>query len=144
MVGNGRQYVRECSRFVLFISPSHNHSIFSILRGKYDAIRHFQRQFFLHGQLLWQKFWRWKTKLGVIILDWCCMWKKSGEIVDHLVLRCEIASALWAEVLSRVYLAWVMPASMVELLACWSHLGSIKQITTVWKMVPICILWCIW
>jgi hypothetical protein len=34
-------------------------------------------------------------KLHVIIVNWCCMCKKSGESVNHLLLHCEMTSALW-------------------------------------------------
>jgi hypothetical protein len=34
-------------------------------------------------------------KCKIIIVDWCCMYKKSRETVDYLLLHCEIASALW-------------------------------------------------
>jgi hypothetical protein len=33
-------------------------------------------------------------KRHIIVVDWCYMCKKSREFVDHLLLRCEIASAL--------------------------------------------------
>lgn len=37
-----------------------------------------------------------------------------------------------------------MLATVVELLASRTNLGGIPQIKVVWKMVPICILWCVW
>jgi hypothetical protein len=33
-------------------------------------------------------------KRQTIVVDWCCMCEKSGEIVDHLLLHYEIANAL--------------------------------------------------
>ncbi|XP_040992740.1 uncharacterized protein LOC121239540 [Juglans microcarpa x Juglans regia] len=83
-------------------------------------------------------------KRQVIILEWCCMCKKAGETVDHLMLHCEIARALWSDVFIRIGLIWVMPAIVVELLACWVMPDGAPQIKAVWKMVPICIMWCIW
>jgi len=32
----------------------------------------------------------WKRR--IIVLDWCCMRKCSEEIVDHLLIRCPIAT----------------------------------------------------
>jgi hypothetical protein len=51
-------------------------------------------------------FFVWATTLGkiltldnmrkkhVIVLDWCCMCKKNGKFIDHLVLHCEVAKNL--------------------------------------------------
>jgi hypothetical protein len=44
---------------------------------------------------------------------------KNGEFVNHLILHCEIASALWSVIFNRVGLAWVMlessrPFSLLE------------------------------
>ena len=30
-------------------------------------------------------------KKNIIVTEWCCMCKKSGESIDHLLLQCEIA-----------------------------------------------------
>jgi hypothetical protein len=52
-------------------------------------------------------FFAWSAALGkiltmdnlwkrhVIVVDWCCMCKKNGEFVDHLLLHCEVACAIW-------------------------------------------------
>jgi hypothetical protein len=37
-------------------------------------------------------------KMNVIVVDWYCMCKKSGESIDHLFLRCEIARELWSSI----------------------------------------------
>jgi hypothetical protein len=58
-------------------------------------------------------------KRHVIVVDWCCMCKKSGESVDHLLLHCEMANALWNTIFSLVGLLWVMPSQVVDLFACW-------------------------
>jgi hypothetical protein len=34
-------------------------------------------------------------KHGLILVDWCCMCKRSGESVDHL-LYCSFAQELWS------------------------------------------------
>ena len=41
-------------------------------------------------------------KLVILILNWCCMRKRNGESVDHLLIHCSFASDLW----SSVYLVW--------------------------------------
>jgi hypothetical protein len=52
------------------------------------------------------------------MVDWCCMCEMSGEFVDHLILHCEIANALWTAISSCIGLAWVMPKRVVDLFAC--------------------------
>ncbi|KAF5446588.1 hypothetical protein F2P56_032204, partial [Juglans regia] len=115
----------------------------------------------------WRRLWRnkappkaifftWTAALGkilttdnlrkcrIVILDWCCMCKRSGESVEHLLLHCETTRALWVEVFSRIELSFVMPATVVDLLASWTLPRGAQQIKEVWKMIPICIMWCIW
>jgi hypothetical protein len=43
-------------------------------------------------------------KRKVIVVDWCCMCKRSGESMDHLLLYYEIARELLA--LNFAYLVW--------------------------------------
>jgi hypothetical protein len=82
-------------------------------------------------------------KKHVIVIDRCCMCKTNGESVDHLLLHCEVARALWNAFFSRFSLSWVMPLRVVDLFACW-WTGGRSQSAAAWKMVPCCILWCLW
>jgi hypothetical protein len=34
-------------------------------------------------------------KMNVIVVDWCCMCKRSWEFIGHL-LHCEVARELWS------------------------------------------------
>jgi hypothetical protein len=34
-------------------------------------------------------------KSNLIVVDWCCMCKKSRKTIDHLLLHCKVAKALW-------------------------------------------------
>ena len=51
-------------------------------------------------------------------MDWCFMCKCDGESVDHHLLHCLVATDLWFMVLGLFGVSWVMPKSVVELLAC--------------------------
>ena len=82
-------------------------------------------------------------KRHFIVVNWCCMCKRSEEIVDHLLLHCEVALALWFAIFSRFGLAWVMPKRVLGLLACWWSSGRWRS-AVVWKMVPTCLFWCLW
>jgi hypothetical protein len=52
------------------------------------------------------------------------MCNKMEESVDHLLLHCEIASALWNYMFSSIELAWVMHSRVVDLFACWKVIGG--------------------
>jgi hypothetical protein len=100
-------------------------------------------------------FFTWAAALGriltvdnlrkrhIIIIDRCCLCKRDGESMDHILLHCDVAYALWNNIFSRFGISWVMPRSVLNLLTCWWKSGSSRSATT-WKMVPICIFLCIW
>lgn len=82
-------------------------------------------------------------KKRVIVIDRCCMCKMNGKTVDHLLLHCEVARALWYAILSRFNLSWVMPLRVIDLFACW-WTGGRSRSAVVWKMVLCCLMWCLW
>ena len=73
-------------------------------------------------------------KRHVIVVDKCCMGKKNGKSVDYLILYCEVVCALWS-VFSAAsgYLGLCLEAD------CCSTCSAVIR-----KMVPTCLLWCIW
>jgi len=101
-------------------------------------------------------FFAWTASLGKIlmidnlcmrklwILDWCYMCKCSRESVDHLLLHCPIAVQLWSMVFTLFGLYWVMPKSVVDLLACWQGKFGRHRNNISWMAVPPCLMWCIW
>jgi len=58
-------------------------------------------------------------KRNVIVIEWCCLCKKSGEFIDHLLLHCEVARDLWSYVLILFGVEWVMPRTVLKLLNSW-------------------------
>ena len=58
-------------------------------------------------------------KRRVIVMEWCCMCKRSGEFIDHLLCHSAMASELWSTTFSPFGVEWVMSRRMVELLDCW-------------------------
>ena len=101
-------------------------------------------------------FFVWTTALGkcltidnlrkrkVCILDWCYLCKCNSETVDHLFLHCPIALELWDTIFGLFGVCWVLPMSVVELLACWQgHFGCHRN-GYIWIFVPYCLMLCIW
>ena len=83
-------------------------------------------------------------KRKVWILDWCYMCKCNGEPVDHLFLHCPIAMDLWAMVFGLFGVSWIMPQSVVGLLACWQGRFGHHRNGYIWLMIPHYLLWCLW
>jgi hypothetical protein len=92
------------------------------------------------AHLPWKNIWRvkaptrvaffvWSAALGkilthdnlrkrnVMVIEWCCLCKKSGEFIDHLLLHCEVVRDLWSYVLILFGVEWVMPRTVLELLS---------------------------
>jgi hypothetical protein len=73
-------------------------------------------------------FFTWTASLGKIltfdnlckhhdiVIDWYCMCKKIGEILD-LLLHCDVVRDLWNMVF-QMFVVWVMPRQMVEVMIC--------------------------
>jgi hypothetical protein len=55
---------------------------------------------------------------NILIIDWCCMCKSSGESVVHLLRHCTMVSDIWSFVFSLFGVSWVMPKTTVQLLSC--------------------------
>jgi len=79
-------------------------------------------------------------KWCVLVVSLCCMCKRSGAFVDHLLVHCDMAMTVWNAFFSRVGLAWVMPKRVVDLFACWRGMGGSLQSVAVWKMVLSCLM----
>uniref|UniRef100_A0A2N9EVM2 Reverse transcriptase zinc-binding domain-containing protein n=1 Tax=Fagus sylvatica TaxID=28930 RepID=A0A2N9EVM2_FAGSY len=72
----------------------------------------------------------------VIIMDWCCMCKNSGESSSHLLLHCSVAWELWNFILNLFGLQWVMPRDVRELIACWWTGRGRSKIKELWNLIP--------
>ena len=62
-----------------------------------------------------------KGVVGSILVGWCCMSCHSGETVNHPLLCCDVAQALWSEVFQMFGIQWVMPSSVADLLFGWRN-----------------------
>ncbi|XP_042977702.1 uncharacterized protein LOC122308443 isoform X1 [Carya illinoinensis] len=101
-------------------------------------------------------FFSWTAALGkiltidnlrkcvMIVMEWCFMCKKNGESIDNLFLCCEVAREFLGGILCRAGLSWVMPKRVVEVLACWNRHHNSSQLDEAWRMIPLCLMWCLW
>ena len=72
------------------------------------------------------------------------MCKCNGESVNHLFLHCPVAMDLWPMVLGLFGVSWVMPQSIMELLAYWQDKLGRHQNGHIWLIFPHCLMWCLW
>ncbi len=83
------------------------------------------------------------SKRGYTLTSWCCMCCSSGETVDHLLIHCPMASALWSWVFQTFGVQWVMSGTVTTLLFSWQN-GLGRHSLDIWNMVPICLMWTVW
>lgn len=48
---------------------------------------------------------------GLLLANQCCIFQREGESVVHHFLHCDVAHALWGDVLQLFGIYWVMPES---------------------------------
>jgi hypothetical protein len=48
-------------------------------------------------------------KRNVVVVEWCCLCKKNGKSIDHILLHCEVVRELWSCILKLFGVEWVMP-----------------------------------
>jgi hypothetical protein len=83
-------------------------------------------------------------KRNIIATEWCCMCKKSGESIVHLLLHCEVAVEVWNMVCQLFGVMWVMPGSLTECLGSWRAQKGIDTVLQTWRMASLCVMWCLW
>uniref|UniRef100_A0A2N9FZM9 Reverse transcriptase domain-containing protein n=1 Tax=Fagus sylvatica TaxID=28930 RepID=A0A2N9FZM9_FAGSY len=81
---------------------------------------------------------------GLILVSWCCLCKADGESVDHLLLHCAYAKELRDMIFVWFGISWVMPRRVLELFDCWQWSMGCHQKLVVWRVIPHCIMWCLW
>jgi hypothetical protein len=59
------------------------------------------------------------SRRGLVVVNRCWLCEADGESVDHLLLHCRVARALWDAFFSRFGLCWVMPSTVKDLFASW-------------------------
>jgi len=83
-------------------------------------------------------------KRNVVVVEWCCICKKSGESIEYLLLHCEVAHDLWSYIFNFFGVEWVMPRRVLELLTSWGDSFGCGPAKEVWRLVLLCLMWCFW
>lgn len=53
---------------------------------------------------------------GFTLIGWCWMCQCGGETVNHLLIHCEVAYALWGPLFRNFGIQWVIPRWVIDLL----------------------------
>jgi hypothetical protein len=81
------------------------------------------------------------------MVDRCCICKRNGESVDHLLLHCDVVYALWSVLFTHFGMSWVMLRRVIDLVACWWTSGRSECCNLedgadlpflVWLLYPLC------
>ena len=83
-------------------------------------------------------------KRHIILVSWCCLCKVDGKTVDHLLLHCHFSREVWDIIFALFSVQWVMPGTIIELLACWQGCFGLHKLNGIWNCIPHCLLWCLW
>ena len=75
------------------------------------------------------------------MLDWCFMYKRCGESVDHPLLHGPIAYELSSMVFCLFGIHWFMAYKVSELLASWQGRFSRHRNIDLWSFVLHCLFW---
>jgi hypothetical protein len=75
-------------------------------------------------------------KCHIIVMVWYCLYKTSGENLDHLFLHRAIARDLGNLVFQMFGLEWVMPKRVVDLLANWKGRVGLRDLKIIWNLIP--------
>jgi hypothetical protein len=83
-------------------------------------------------------------KRNIMVLQWCCLCKNSGESIENLLLHFEVAIELWSVIFQLFGVAWVMPLSVCECSRSWRSQYGNRTALCIWRMTPLCLMWCLW
>ena len=83
------------------------------------------------------------VKRGQSLINRCCLCCCDGKTMDHLLLHCKFSRALWSAILKVFGIHWVSPKTVSSLLFPWRNWFG-KHLSTIWNMVPACLMWLVW
>ncbi|XP_028087408.1 uncharacterized protein LOC114288126 [Camellia sinensis] len=102
------------------------------------------------GWLAWKGRLKTSTflkRIGVLNMEassLCLLCKAEGEIVNHVLLFYPLVRKVWINILKWLDLVWVLPGSVEVLLNWWASFKFKKVVQTMWKTVPLAVMWSIW
>ncbi|XP_028080046.1 uncharacterized protein LOC114281693 [Camellia sinensis] len=74
----------------------------------------------------------------------CVFCKSEVETVNHVFIHCHFTWKLWANLVNWWNYKWVSPGSVEGLLLSWPEIKMKKKMLTVWKTLPVAVMWSVW
>ncbi|CAL5435347.1 unnamed protein product [Camellia sinensis] len=83
-------------------------------------------------------------RLIIPAINQCAFCGTDNESAMHLLLHCNFAWKVWAEIISWWGSQWVSPSSLQDLLLWWygqkfKNLGKL-----IWEVIPLAVVWSLW
>ncbi|RVW53935.1 hypothetical protein CK203_073000 [Vitis vinifera] len=138
-----------------------SNGIFSV-KSLYNDLSSRRAGPFPHG-LIWSpsvpskvSFFTWEASWGkVLTMDqlkkrgWalanrCFLCCEEEESIDHILIHCSRARALWEFLFALFGVFWVLPSSVKDTLIEWRGFMLGKKHRKVWKAAPLCLFWAVW
>ncbi|RVX11275.1 LINE-1 retrotransposable element ORF2 protein [Vitis vinifera] len=138
-----------------------SNGIFSV-KSLYNDLSSRRAGLFPHG-LIWNPsvpskvgFFAWEASWGkVLTMDqlkkrgWalanrCFLCCEEEESIDHILIHCSRARALWEFLFALFGVFWVLPSSARDTLIEWRGFMLGKKHRKVWKAAPLCLFWAVW
>jgi hypothetical protein len=79
-------------------------------------------------------------KRNIMVVEWCCICKKSMESIDYLLIHCEVTKELWSSILNLFGVDWIMPRSIRDLMVCWGGQVGRGKAMEVWRLIMLCVM----
>ncbi|RVX20512.1 Transposon TX1 uncharacterized 149 kDa protein [Vitis vinifera] len=83
-------------------------------------------------------------KRGWAVANRCFICCEEEESIDHILIHCSKARALWDLLFALFGVCWVLPYSARETLIEWRGFMLGKKHRKVWKAAPLCLFWAVW
>jgi hypothetical protein len=84
-----------------------------------------------------------KLRRNIEAAEWPRMCRESGESIDHLLIHCDISRELLSSVVNPFSVEWVMPRRVLDLLVSWGGQVGRGIVMGVWRLAPLCLMWCL-
>lgn len=80
-------------------------------------------------------------KRKVTIVNACIMCLASNESMDHLLLNCKVAQAVWTSGLGWFECSWTLPCSLQHLFEAWKMCVGSARGKIMWRPSFLAVLW---